>query len=108
MNNTNVELTKRNNFLESELVDIEKLKAESDKNMHNYCEVLKAYDFVKKELKAEKDRFKLCTAAGRTVNTILNNQSLYQTVCLGYTEEEDKNTKPISNSSSVKFFKHGG
>ena len=105
---TNVELIKRNSFLESELVGIEQIKTESDKNKHNYCEILKAYDYVKKELEAEKDRFKLWTDAGKTVNVILNNQSLYQTVCLGYNEEEDKNTKPISFSSPVQFVKPGG
>ena len=47
---TNVELIKRYNFLESELVCILQIKTESDKNRHNYCEILKAYDYVKKEL----------------------------------------------------------
>ena len=40
----------------------------------------------------QQDRFKLWTNAGKLVNAILNNQSLYQTACLGYNEEEDKNT----------------
>ena len=52
--------------------------------------------------------FKLWTTAGRIVHTILSNQSLYQTACLGYTEEEDKNTKPISYSSPIKYVKPGG
>ena len=69
---------------------------------------MKTYDFVKKELEAEKERCKLWTDAGRTVNAILNNQSLYQTVCLGYNEEEDKNIKPISYSSHVQFVKPSG
>ena len=89
LRDTNTELIKRNNFLESELVEVEHIKEKSNKNKHNYCEILKAYDFVKKELEAKKERFKLDSC--RTVQTILNNQSLYQTTCLGYTEEEDKN-----------------
>ena len=59
LSNTNAELTKKNNFLESELVDVEQLKVESKKNRHEYCEILKAYDFLTKELEAEKERFKL-------------------------------------------------
>ena len=46
--------------------------------------------------------------SGRIVNAILNDQSLYQTVCLGYTEEEDKNRKPISYSSRIRFIKPSG
>ena len=57
LKNTTVELTKRNNFLEFELVEVEQIKDESNKNRHNYCEILKACDFVKKELEAEKVRF---------------------------------------------------
>ena len=48
------------------------------------------------------------TDARKTINAILNNQSFYQTVCLGYNEEEDKNTKPISFSSHVQFSKPSG
>ena len=79
LKNTNVELTKRNNFLESYLVEVEQIKDESEKYRHNYCKILKAYDFAKKELETEKDKFELWTTAGKTVHTILNNQSLYQT-----------------------------
>ena len=37
---TNVELINRNSFLESELVEVEQIKTESDKNRHNCCEIL--------------------------------------------------------------------
>ena len=101
-------LIKRNSFFESELVGIEQIKTKSDKNRHNYCEILKAYDYVKKELEAEKDSFKLWNDAGKTVNAILNHQSLYQTASLGFNEEEDKNKKPISFLTPVQFVKPGG
>ena len=51
----NVELVNRNNYLESELVQMEQYKLDSEKAKHNYCEVLKAYDFVRKELEEERE-----------------------------------------------------
>ena len=38
---TNAELININSFLESELVEVEQIKAESDKYRHNYCKILK-------------------------------------------------------------------
>ena len=75
LKNTIADLTKRNNFLESKLVKFELVKSESEKYRYNYCEILKACDFVKKELEAEKEMFKLWTTTSRRVHTILDNQS---------------------------------
>ena len=51
---TNAELIKRNSFLESELLEVEQIKAKSYKNRHNYYKILKSYAFVKKELELRK------------------------------------------------------
>lgn len=80
----------RNEFLEFELIQMEQFKSNCSKATHNYGEILKAYDYVRKELEEEREKFKVWTGSGKKVHDLLNDQVLLQTGGLGYNKREKK------------------
>ena len=85
----NDELVNRNNFLESELVQMEQYKLVADKAKHDYNVILEAYDFVRKELEEERDTINMINNSGKKTQEIIERQILGKVKGLGF----DKSSK---------------
>ena len=80
----------RNTFLEEELTMMEECKTECKKFKHNYCVILSAYEFVRKELEQERDRLELWNNSSKRTQGIIENQVNSQKGGLGYDKREGK------------------
>ena len=100
----NDELVGRNNFLESELIQMDQYKLDSEKAKYNYGVILEAYDFVRKELEEEREHIKSWTNSSQKTQDICDRQILGKVNGLGFDKANKNNTDTVvtvSNEAST-------